>query len=221
MGVLKSDASIDLFTIDVGSSITAKNWPGPINMVPANQSNSKTVAYANIPAGKPEELVTYRPFHMSISGFEINGSNKLPQPKVTFSNMDASFTDLNKDFDDFVGFRLIRTRTYARFLAEIDGITVPTVNAEAHFQPDIWMFNRKMEENNQFCIYELASIFDVEGIRYPRRRMYSNYCPFVFKGPDCLNTNSNFSKCGKTLAQCKERFGDDADLRFGGFPTAR
>jgi|TARA_B100000073_G_scaffold203362_2_gene168633 lambda family phage minor tail protein L len=221
MAALKSDASIDLFTIDVGSSVTTKNWAGPINMVPANQSNGKSVAYANIPAGKPEELVTYRPFHMSVNGFEINGSNKLPQPKVTFSNMDASFTDLNKDFDDFVGFRLIRTRTYAKFLAEVDGIPVPTFSADAHFQPDIWMFNRKMEENNQYCVYELASIFDVEGIRYPRRRMYSNYCPFVFKGPDCLNTNSNFSKCGKTLAQCKERFGDDADLRFGGFPTAR
>lgn len=221
MAALKSDASIDLFTIDVGSSITTKNWPGPINMVPAFQSNSKTVTYANVPAGKLDELVTYTPFHMNVSGFEINGSNKLPQPKVTFSNMDSNFTELNIDFDDFVGFKLIRTRTYAKFLAKVDNEPTGTFNADAHFQPDIWMFNRKMEENNQFCVYELASIFDVEGIRYPRRRMYSNYCPFVFKGPDCKNNNSSFNKCGKTLAQCKERFGDAADLRFGGFPTAR
>jgi len=220
MAALKSDASIDLFTVDIGSSRTAKNWSGPINMVPANQSDGKSVKYANVPANRLQELITYQPFHMSVNGFEISGSNKLPQPKVTFSNMDASFTDLNTDFDDFVGFKLIRTRTYAQFLAAIDGVPQATFNANAHFQPDIWYFNRKMEENNQFCVYELASIFDVEGIRYPRRRMYSNYCPFVYKGPDCQNTNPAFNKCGKTLAQCKERFGND-DLRFGGFPTAR
>jgi lambda family phage minor tail protein L len=213
----KSDAAIDLYTLDVGSTRTAKDWTGPRNFVPANQSNGQSVDYVNI----AEVNVTYQPTHMSVSGFEISGSNKLPQPKVTFSNMDAFFTDLNKDFDDLVGFRLIRIRTYAKFLSKINGTPVATANTNAHFQPDIWMFNRKMEENNQYCVYELASLFDVEGIRYPRRRMYSNYCPFIFKGPDCQNT-STFDTCGKTLAQCKERFAasGQGDLRYGGFPTA-
>lgn len=218
MGALKSDAAIDLFTIDIGSTRTVAAFSA-INMVPAHQSDGKSVVYINAAARKFEEEVLYKPFHLSVNGFEINGSNKLPQPKATFSNMDASFTDLNAQFDDLVGFKLIRTRTYAKFLKKINGVTQGGFNANAHFQPDIWMFNRKMEENNQFCVYELGSVFDVEGIRYPRRRMYSNYCPFVFKGPDCKNTNDDFSVCGKTLAQCKERFGDD-DLRFGGFPTA-
>ncbi len=209
-----SDAAIELYTVDIGSTRTAKGWAGPRNFVPANQTNGKTVDYVNL-AGS---VVQYSPTHMSVSGFEINGSNKLPQPKVTFSNMDAFFTDLNSDFDDLVGFRLIRIRTFAKFLSRIDGVRVPTADTNAHFHPDIWMFNRKMEENNQYCVYELGSLFDVEGIRYPRRRMYSNYCPFIYQGPDCQNTSS-FATCGKTLAQCKERFGS-ADLRFGGFPTA-
>jgi len=213
----KSDAAIDLYTIDVGSTRTARDWAGPINLVPANQTDGKHVDYINIARANTR----YRPTHMSVSGFEISGSNKLPQPKVTFSNMDAVFTDINKDFDDLVGFRLIRIRTYAKFLLFIDGDPTPTGNSDAHFQPDIWMFNRKMEENNQYCVYELASLFDVEGIRYPRRRMYSNYCPFIYKGPDCQNTSS-FQKCGKTLAQCRERFAasGQGDLRYGGFPTA-
>lgn len=213
----KSDAAIDLYTIDIGSTRTAKDWAGPINLVPANQTDGKTVDYPNL-AGT---VVRFRPTHMSVSGFEISGSNKLPQPKITFSNMDAVFSDINKEFDDLVGFRLIRKRTYAKFLFFIDGKINPTANENAHFQPDIWMFNRKMEENNQFCVYELASLFDVEGIRYPRRRMYSNYCPFIYQGPDCQNTSS-LPSCGKTLAQCRERFeaSGQGDLRFGGFPTA-
>ncbi len=213
----KSDAAIDLYTIDVGSTRTAADWTGPRNLVPANQTDGKTVEYANINGA----VVRFLPTHMTVSGFEISGSNKLPQPKVTFSNMDAVFTDLNKEFDDLVGFRLIRIRTYAKFLSSVAGIPVATVNLQAHFQPDIWMFNRKMEENNQYCVYELASLFDVEGIRYPRRRMYSNYCPFIYKGPDCQNT-STYESCGKTLAQCRERFdaSGQGDLRYGGFPTA-
>ena len=210
---LKSDASIELYTIDVGTSNPTRGFNRPINMVPANQTNGKIVRYVNL----RDESVDYAPTHMSVSGFEINGSNKLPQPKVTFSNMDAFFTNVNIGYDDLVGFRLIRIRTFARYLERIDGVPVATADTLAHFHPDIWMFNRKMEENNQFCVYELGSLFDVEGIRYPRRRMYSNYCPFVYKGPDCQSTSS-LATCGKTLADCKARF--SADLRFGGFPTA-
>ena len=131
--------------------------------------------------------------------------------------MDGAFTDLNTDFDDLVGFKLIRIRTYAKFLRSINGVNQASYNGNAHFHPDVWYFNRKMEETNQFCVYELASVFDVEGIRFPKRRMYSNYCPFVYKGPDCQSTSTR-NQCPKTLAACKKRF--DGDLRFGGFPTA-
>ena len=223
--LLSSDASIDLYTIDVGSTRTVTAWPGGINLVPANQVDGQVVTYANVlfedyefvGPSPDSEFIEYRPFHLSVSGFEISGSNKLPQPKVTFSNMDGAFTDLNSDFDDLVGFKLIRIRTYAKFLKSINGVNQASYNENAHFHPDVWYFNRKMEENNQFCVYELASVFDVEGIRFPKRRMYSNYCPFVYKGPDCQSV-STFATCPKTLAACKQRF--PGDIRFGGFPTA-
>ena len=219
--LLSSDASIDLFTIDVGSTRAVIGWPGGMNLVPANQVSGQVVEYFNVVgrsgSSSAPEFIEYRPFHLSVSGFEISGSNKLPQPKVTFSNMDGAFTDLNTDFDDLVGFKLIRIRTYAKFLRSINGVNQASYNGNAHFHPDVWYFNRKMEETNQFCVYELASVFDVEGIRFPKRRMYSNYCPFVYKGPDCQSTSTR-NQCPKTLAACKKRF--DGDLRFGGFPTA-
>lgn len=221
MGTLTSDAAIDLYTIDIGTTTTEYDWAGPINMVPANQSNGKAVKYANVASeSSPEEIIQFRPFHLSVSGFEISGSNKLPQPKVTFSNMAGDFTDLSADYDDLVGFRLIRVRTYARFLHSIDGVPQSGYNSSAHFHPDTWYFNRKMEENNQYCVYELASVFDVEGIRFPKRRMYSNYCPFVYKGPDCQSEASQ-KRCNKSLRACRNRFPDGVDLRFGGFPAAQ
>lgn len=221
MPKLSSNAAIDLYTLDIGTVSSPIDWPGQINMVPANQSNGQIVSYANvISISDPDAVVSFRPFHLSVSGFEISGSNKLPQPKVTFSNMAGDFTDLNIDYDDLVGFRLYRIRTYAKFLHSINGVPQSGYNSTAHFHPDLWYFNRKMEENNQFCVYELASVFDVEGIRFPKRRMYSNYCPFVYKGPECQSL-SDKNKCPKTLRACSNRFPAGTPLRFGGFPAAQ
>ena len=220
---LKSDSSVDLYTIDSGSTKTANDWAGRIDLVSANQVNGQRVEYFNVLGKEVDssapEFVEYKPFHLSVSGFEISGANKLPQPKVTFSNMDGGFSDLNKDYDDLVGFKLIRIRTYAKFLRSINDVVQGTYNSDAHFHPDVWYFNRKMEETNQYCVYELGSVFDVEGIRFPKRRMYSNYCPFVYKGPDCQSTSTHAS-CPKTLEACKVRF-NDVNMRFGGFPTAQ
>ena len=46
--LLSSDASIDLYTIDVGSTRTAIGWPGGMNLVPANQVNGQVVEYVNV-----------------------------------------------------------------------------------------------------------------------------------------------------------------------------
>ena len=51
--------------------------------------------YANAASeSSSDTVIEFRPFHLSVSGFEISGSNKLLQPKVTFSNMAGDFTDL-------------------------------------------------------------------------------------------------------------------------------
>lgn len=214
--MFKSDALIDLFSIDVGSTDTQRNWPGPMYIVSPEQTGGFEVQYINLLGN----LVTYSPIPVSAGGFEITGSNKLPQPKITFANVDGRFTGLNQVYDDLLGFRLVRIRTFGRFLRSRNGVNFPTYNANAHYNPEQWYFNRKMEESTVGCVYELASVFDVEGIRFPRRRMYNNYCPFSYQGPECRYTGSQNS-CPKTLGGCDARFGAQGnDLRYGGFPTA-
>lgn len=222
-----SQALIDLYSIDGYGSSSDVDFTTAY-FVPAQQSDSRTVEYVNVDG----TLVTYEPYLIETSGFEITGSNKLPNPKIVFSNLplykeDGSlrkrgkFTSFNNLHDDLIGFRLTRIRTYRRFLRAIDGVQQSTYAPSAHFTPDQWWFNRKIEESIKSCAYELASVFDVEGIRFPRRRMYSNYCPWVFKGPECGYTGTSYNFCPKNLEACKERFGEDANLPFGGFPTVR
>ncbi len=220
---LKEDALISLFIIS-GERAHQGNLFGRINIVSPEQTAGLPVTYVN---EKGQEVV-YNPSPVQFGGVEISGSNKLPTPKVRFANVDGGMTDLSRDFDDLIGFRLIRIRTYGKFLLKVGDTSRPGADKNAHFTPDTWYFNRKIEESKLGVSYELASIFDVEGLSIPKRRLYTNFCPFAYRGPDCkyagpdVPTNGEPDGCKKTLDACQQHFGKQGDdLRYGGFPTSQ
>lgn len=220
---LKEDALISLFIIS-GERAHQGNLFGRINIVSPEQTAGLPVTYVN---EKGQEVV-YNPSPVQFGGVEISGSNKLPTPKVRFANVDGGMTDLSRDFDDLIGFRLIRIRTYGKFLLKLGDTPRPGADKNAHFTPDTWYFNRKIEESKLGVSYELASIFDVEGLSIPKRRLYTNFCPFAYRGPDCkyggpdVPTNGEPDGCKKTLDACQQHFGKQGDdLRYGGFPTSQ
>lgn len=207
---------IHLFIIDAGLADTSGKWGGRLTFVSPEQTGGKEVSYVD----EQGTLQDYAPTPVSAAGFEISGSNRLPTPKINFANVDGAMSDLSRDFDDLIGFKLIRIRTYSNFLYSIDGVTQSSYDPNAHFTPEVWYFNRKIDETKLGVTYELASVFEVEGMKLPGRRMYPNFCPFKYKGPECAYTGSQTS-CPKTLQACQDRFGSlGQDLRFGGFPTA-
>ena len=220
---LKEDTLISLFIID-GQRSTLNGEFGRINIVSPEQTGGESVKYVN------EQLqeVVYNPVPVAFAGVEISGSNKLPTPKVRFGNVDAGLTALCRDYDDLIGFRLIRIRTYGKFLLEIGGIPGTSPDKFAHFTPDTWYFERKTEESNLSVSYDMASVFDVEGMNIPGRRLYQNFCPFAYRGPDCqyagpnVSTSGQADGCLKTLEACQQHFGaQNQDLRYGGFPTVQ
>lgn len=210
---LQAEALIELYAIDAGSSHIGIGF-SPMYFVSPELTGGVPVSYVN----SVGTLVTYLPVPISIGGFEVSGANKLPMPKATFSNFESAFTDLNFTYGDLIGFRLTRIRTFSNYLESVDGVPTGTFDANAHYTPEQYYFHRKMEENNQAVVYEMSSVFDVEGIRFPKRRIYTNYCPFIYKGPECGYTGS-LPQCPKSLTACKQRF--NGDLPFGGFPSTR
>ena len=218
---LKEDALISLFIIDGENGVLPF---GRINIVSPEQTGGEPVKYVN----EKGDEVFYQPAPVAFGGVEISGSNKLPSPKVRFGNVDGGMTALTRDYDDLIGFKLIRIRTYGKFLLEVGGVAGVSPDKDAHFSPDTWYFNRKLEETKLSVSYEMASIFDVEGLTIPRRRLYPNFCPFAYRGPDCAYdgpkcpTSGQADGCLKTLAACEEHFGKQGkDLRYGGFPTVQ
>lgn len=218
---LVEDTRLDLFIID-GSAVFPGAGPAIQYLVSPEQSGGQTIEYVD----DGGTLRTYLPVPISATGFELTGSNRLPSPSLTIANVDRAFTILSESYDDLLGFRFVRLSTYAKFVRRIGGGTVQSsYDASAHHAPDEWYINRKVEETKLTITWELASVFDNEGLTIPRRRIYANYCPFVYRGPECQWAGAEpigETTCNKSLEACERRFGNAGlRLRFGGFPTAQ
>jgi lambda family phage minor tail protein L len=218
---LVEDTLLDLFIID-GSAVFPGAGPAIQYLVSPEQSGSQTIEYVD----DGGTLRTYLPVPISATGFELTGSNRLPSPSLTIANVNRAFTILSESYDDLLGFRFVRLSTYAKFVRRIGGGTVQSsYDASAHHAPDEWYINRKVEETKLTITWELASVFDNEGLTIPRRRIYANYCPFVYRGPECQWAGAEptgETTCNKSLEACERRFGNAGlRLRFGGFPTAQ
>jgi lambda family phage minor tail protein L len=103
----------------------------------------------------------------------------------------------------------------------------------AEFADDIYYVDRKSRETRDVVEFGLAASFDLEGVTLPRRQIVQNVCPWRYRGSECGYTGSNYFNandqsvvssiqdiCGKRLASCQVRFGQNAELPFGGFPAA-
>lgn len=177
----------------------------------------------------------YLPFPIQVTGFEYNGTGQLPRPKVVVANLTGVITTLLLELDDLLGAKFIRKRTLAKYLDAInfDGGVNPSADATAEFAEDVYYVDRKASENRDLVEFELAASFDLQGIRLPRRQIIQNICPWRYRGSECGYTGSAYfdandnrvgtlaqDVCGKRLASCKARFGEYAELPFGGFPAA-
>jgi phage-related protein len=108
-----------------------------------------------------------------------------------------------------------------------------TADPTAEFARDIYYIDRKGAENKDTVEFELAAALDLAGIALPRRQIVQNYCPWTYRGSECgytgttyFDTNDNsvatagLDVCGKRLTSCRARFGQYAELPYGGFPAA-
>lgn len=214
---LTPDAEIELFELDL-SPITGSALSYYFH------SGTKTDNTAVSWQGRK-----YEPYPMEADGWEMNTKGSLPRPTLRVANISGLVTALLNDYDDMVGARIVRRRTYARYL---DGAAEADPNA--HLPDDIFFIERKIAENPVFVEFELASAMDLEGVMLPGRSVIADYCPWIYKGPECsyagelmfdvnniITTDPTKDVCSKTSNGCKLRFGATAVLPFGGFPASR
>lgn len=167
-------------------------------------------------------------------GFEYANGGSLPRPTLTVANLDGEISALLLQVNAFTagndlgGAMVKRIRTLRKFL---DG--EPGADPNVKCPDEIWYIDRKAAEGRDIVQWELASKFDLAGIKMPKRQIIANICQWEYRGTGCGYTGTNYfnasdqsvgtlasDRCGKRLSSCKLRFGATAELPFGSFPGA-
>jgi phage-related protein len=204
-------------------------------------------------AGQP-----YMALPIEVEGFEYSGQGTLPRPRMRISNIMGTITALILTLPEGLeGAKFTRIRTLGRFIDNENFLGVDylltedsfaltyendtfiyqeagnifgTPDPTAEFPREIYFVDRKSAENRDVVEFELASAFDMAGIRAPKRQCITR-CQWVYRSNECSYTGTNFFNvsdvavgnasqdvCGKRVDSCKARFGQSAELPFGGYP---
>lgn len=170
---LLPDTIIELYEIDLGEQDGIYRFhPGII---------STEQLFFN---GKP-----YFSLPVDASGFEKKADGQMSRPALTFANPDGLISDVLKGRKDLVGKHFTRKRVFLKF---IDAVNFPNnfnpfaiPDPNARFEDDIYIVNKKTNENKFLVEFELASPLEFEDAKLPTRIMIANYCPWKYRGAGC------------------------------------
>ena len=160
---------IELFTLTLDSTLHGASTVYRFHAGSTLNNNGEIVWAGN----------TYQRFPIKAEGFAFQ-KGQLPRPTLTVSNALGTITAIllnvnsTTSGNDLTGARVTRIRTLARF---IDAVNFPenvnpygTPDATAEFPQEIYKIDRKSAENREFVQFELAAVFDLAGIRAPKRQ---------------------------------------------------
>jgi lambda family phage minor tail protein L len=172
---------------------------------------------------------TYTAFPVECDGFDYSGNGQLPRPKLRVANVLGTITTILLAVNaitpgnDLIGAKVIRKRTLARYLDAVNfpGSVNPygTPDPTAEFPEEIYFIARKSVESRDVVEFELASAFDLQGVRAPKRQCIANVCSWVYRSAECGYTGTRYFNdadqvvataaldvCGKRVSSCTKRF---------------
>ena len=171
-------AIIELFTLQLDNSLHGATTIYRFHAGSSLKDNGEIVWAGN----------TYQRFPIKAEGFQY-GKGQLPRPTLTVSNALGTITAILLNVNttttgnDLTGATVTRIRTLARFL---DAANFPsnvnpygTPDSTAEFPQEIYKIDRKAAENRDVVQFELASVFDLAGIRAPKRQCTRSDFPSI------------------------------------------
>jgi len=172
-------AIIELFTLTLDNALHGATTVYRFHAGTNLNANGKIVWAGN----------EYLRFPVQATGFAYQ-RGQLPRPTLTVSNMgspsiSAILLTVNQTTagNDLTGAKVVRIRTMARFLdaANFSGATNPfgTPDPTAEFPQEIYYIDRKKAENREVVSWELAAVFDLAGIRSPKRQCTRSLFPSI------------------------------------------
>lgn len=131
--------------------------------------------------------VRYTPMPIEAEGFALSGKGEVPRPKIRISNIVAEIRGLVLEFDDLIGAKVVRKRTFARFLDKENFIDLanPDEDPTKLLGIDEYYIDRKTNESKSTIEFELTSPFDLEDTKIPARQIFSNLCSWAYRSKEC------------------------------------
>jgi lambda family phage minor tail protein L len=173
-------------------------WPDDQNSVlaltPISPGESRNGVSVDRVVWQGQEYIAYP---MEVSGFEVKGDNSLPRPRLKLSNIEFTISKYLKLHNNLIGAKLIRKRTFARFLDDLnfpggknpyfDIVTQSSeADGNAYLPDETYYINRRTTETKELVELELSTVFELDNTFLPNRNVYSKYCTWVYRGHGCL-----------------------------------
>ena len=179
----------------------------------------------------------YLALPVRVSGMSISGTGTIQTPTMTISNTDGLIQEFINTWGDLDGCRLTRWRTYAKFL---DDGEAP--DPSVFYGPDVYQIDRKSSDTPEEISWELSVMIDKQGVYIGRtvirdtcmsryRYFNPNTGQFEYAKAECPYAGARyFNKSNvevftasedspaRNVGCCTARFGEGAELPFGGFP---
>ena len=171
-------AVIELFTLTLDNSLHGATTTYRFHAGTSLKDNGEIIWQGN----------AYTRFPVQAEGFKY-GKGQLPRPTLTFSNAFGTLSSILLTVNaittgnDLTGSTVKRIRTQAKF---IDAANFPsdvnpygTPDNTAEFPQEIYIIDRKSAENRTVVSFELAAVFDMAGVRAPKRQCTRSEFPSI------------------------------------------
>jgi lambda family phage minor tail protein L len=133
--------------------------------------------------------VEYLPFPIQSSEFESKGDGSLPRPKLAVSNQDFFISNLIRRYNNLVGAKIVRKRTFLKFLDDVNFSEgknpYGSADPNAGLEDQVFFILRRESETRAFVNFELASPLEIENVTFPKRTVMARYCSFHYRGNGC------------------------------------
>ncbi len=130
----------------------------------------------------------YYRFPIQAEGFAYQ-RGQLPRPTLTISNLSSTpnisaiLLSVNTTTvgNDLSGAKVTRIRTLAKYIDAINFAdnTNATADPNAEFPREVYFIDRKTTENRELVTWELSAVFDLMGIKAPKRQCTRSIFPAV------------------------------------------
>jgi len=161
---------IDLFELTFGGS-TYYFHPGV-------EEDLSTVQFRDKDA--PSNIRTYTAIPMVFDGMEVSSAGAPSRPTLTVANVTTAFTDTLgiSSYKKLVGATLVRRQTLQKYLYGESGDANPPIELNSVK----YKIDRVAQETNIAVSFELAVVYDLEGITLPRRVIVGKFCSWMYQG---------------------------------------